>query len=312
MKKMVFIFVILISYGSLTGQYQLFNKDFEEWVEMPVTGNPTYAYYTPWGEIWATSNEASMVFLAKPSVSRTTDKYNGTYAAKIETVQLGTSKGSGTIFTGKFKVDVANPLNSTKFGIPFTDKPISFRGFYKFIPVANDSFDIETYLTKWDNVAKKRDTVAAAVISREQSILAKSSYTEFNLFYTYYLQESPDSLSIIMASSADGSNFNAAIGTTLIVDAISLEYYPLNVETSVKQREILVYPNPIEEIVTIESKEFTAREMKVYNSVGSLLLYKQLNSSKENISTYALPSGIYYYTVSKKDGTTESGKLFKK
>lgn len=278
---------------------------------MPTSGG-NVEYYTPWGDIWATSNEASMIFVAKPSVSRTTDAYNGTYAAKIETVQLGSSKGSGTIFTGKFKVDIINPLNSTKFGIPFTDKPISFHGFYKFIPVANDSFDIETYLTKWDVVNKKRDTIAAAVISREQSMLAKSSYSEFNLFYKYYSQESPDSLTIIMASSADGSNFNAAIGTTLIVDAISLEYYPLAIENDLKNKDLSIYPNPLGDEFTIQSNSVAYKELKLYNGNGQLLISKKLFHDKETISSSALTPGIYYFSLSKNDGTIVSGKLLKK
>lgn len=67
MKKIVLaVFISLITVGSFA-QYQLFNKDFEEWVKMPTSGG-NVEYYTPWGDIWATSNEASMIFVAKPSV----------------------------------------------------------------------------------------------------------------------------------------------------------------------------------------------------------------------------------------------------
>jgi hypothetical protein len=227
-------------------------------------------------------------------------------------VQLGTSKGSGTIFTGEFKIDISNPLNSTKFGIPFTDKPISFHGFYKFIPVANDSFDIETYLTKWDNVNKRRDTIAAAVISRELSIVAVSDYTEFNLVYNYYSQETPDSLTIIMASSADGANFNAAVGTTLIVDAISLEYYPLSVENKVQKGNLSVFPNPVVQDLTIQSEKENLKDLKIYNATGKLVLSKKIKSNNESISMRGMPPGIYYYSISKANGTIETGKFLKK
>jgi hypothetical protein len=311
MKKIVYLLFLLSLSDFISAQYQLFNKDFEEWVEMPTSGG-NIQYLKPYGDIWATSNEASMVFVAKPSVSRTTDAYNGTYAAKIETVQLGSSKGSGTIFTGAFKIDIINPLNSTKFGVPFTDKPISFRGFYKFIPVANDSFDIESILTKWDNVNKRRDTIAAAVISREQSITAVSSYTEFNLFYNYYSQESPDSLTIIMASSADGANFNAAVGTTLIVDAISLEYYPLSIENKVQKGNLKVFPNPVAQDLTIQSVKGNLKDLKIYNATGKLVLSMKIESDTEIISMNGMASGIYYYSIGKIDGTIETGKFLKK
>ena len=303
----------MIGYQYIIGQYQLFNKDFEEWVEMPTSGG-TVKYLTPYGDIWATSNEASMVFLSEPCVDRTTDAYNGTYAAKIKTVQLGTSKGSGTLFTGKFKIDVLNPLNSTRFGIPYTDKPLFFKGFYKFMPVDGDSCRIASYLTKWNATNKSRDTIAAASITRQQSITATSTYKEFDIFYKYYKPATvPDSLSIILASSADGANFNAAIGTTLIIDAISLEYYPLSVNKLQKDNAILAYPSPIEDMLTIESNETTIGQIiNIYSDLGSLIITKKLSSSKEQISFSGLPTGIYYYSIDKKDGKIETGKLLKK
>jgi hypothetical protein len=311
MKKIVFCLFLLISGGSILGQYQLFNKDFEEWVEMPTSGG-TVQYLTPYGNIWATSNEAAQMFLAKPSVTRTTDSYQGTYAAQIETIQLGTSKGSGTLFTGKFKLDIIHPLNSTLFGIPMVDRPIFLKGYFKYSPVSGDSCRIASYLTKWDQVKKRKDTIAAASINRSQSITATTVYKEFDIYYHYYSNSAPDSITIIFASSADGSNFNAAVGTTLFIDAVSLEYYPLVVDKLQNQNEILVYPNPAENILTVESKvSFPGREIMIYNSVGSLIFTKQLVSEKEDIPISKLPSGFYYYSISKNDGTFENGKLFK-
>ena len=205
-----------------------------------------------------------------------------------------------------------NPLNSTKFGIPFTDKPIYLKGYYKYIPVAGDSCRIASYITKWNTGTKKRDTIAAASITQAQSIATVNTYTEFDIVYHYYSADTPDSITLILASSADGANFNAAIGTKLYIDEISLEYFPLSTETLIKPKEILVYPNPVSENLTIESKKSFGIEIKIYNALGSLILAKHLQSEKENISTVELPSGFYYYSVSKKDGTSETGKLYKK
>ena len=41
---------------------------------------------------------------------------------------------TGTLFLGKFITDIANTLNSTKFGIPYSNKPISVKGWYKYTP----------------------------------------------------------------------------------------------------------------------------------------------------------------------------------
>ncbi len=312
MKKTLFCLFLMISYSSIIGQYQFENCYFAAWEDMPSTNAPVGVYQKPVGNTWATSNEASMLLFALPSVQKTSDSYIGEYAALIQTVDIQGTKGSGTLFTGKFNLDINHPLNSTKFGVPFTDKPVYLKGFYKYFPVAGDSCRIASYITKWNTGTHKRDTIAAASITREQSIATVNSYAEFDIIYHYYSANTPDSITVIFASSADGANFNAAIGSKLYIDEIFLGYYPLSTETILKPNEILVYPNPVSDNITIESKKLNGQEIKIYNALGNLILMKKLRSEKENISTTMLPSGFYYYSVSKQDGTLESGKLFKK
>jgi len=312
MKTTLFCLFIMFLSVSMIGQYQFENSNFDTWEDLPSTGAPAGTYQKPVGNIWATSNEAAMVFYALPSVKKTTDSYLGGYAALIETIALGTTKGAGTLFTGKFMLDIINPLNSTKFGVPFTDKPIYLKGYYKYIPVAGDSCRIASYITKWNSGTNKRDTIAAASITRAQSIATVNTYTEFDIAYHYYSSNTPDSITLILASSADGANFNAAIGTKLYVDEISLEYFPLATESLIKTNDIVVYPNPVSDNLTIESKKSIGQEIKIYNALGSLIFTRQLQSQKENISTIQLPSGLFYYSISKKDGTLETGKFYKK
>lgn len=41
---------------------------------------------------------------------------------------------AGSLFTGIFKTDMNNTLNSTKFGVPFVGEPATFTGYYKYTP----------------------------------------------------------------------------------------------------------------------------------------------------------------------------------
>ena len=43
---------------------------------------------------------------------------------------------SGSVFTGKFELDLKDRLNSTKFGISYDKKSAYFRGWYKYTPGA--------------------------------------------------------------------------------------------------------------------------------------------------------------------------------
>jgi hypothetical protein len=251
-----------------------------------------------------------MIFVTEPSVKKTTDAYKGEYAALIQTVQLGTTKGSGTLFTGKFILDLQNPLNSTKFGVPFTDKPVYLKGFYKYIPVSGDSCRIASSLTKWNSNTKKRDTVAFATISHSQSMTVVNTYTEFDIIYNYRSSDTPDSITVVFASSADGANYNAAVGSKLYIDEISLEYFPLSAEKFQNKLGINVYPNPVSDFLIIEStNDIDGRLIKIFNSNGSLFKTKTLNQSREELNISDLPKGMYFYSIDKKNGTIETGKF---
>lgn len=311
-KAILFICLVAATFG-LKAQSQLENCYFAAWQDIPSTTAPAGVYQQPVGNTWATSNEASMLFLALPSVKKTSDSYMGEYAAMIQTVALGTTKGAGTLFTGKFKLDIINPLNSTKFGVPFTDRPVYLKGYYKYLPVNNDSCRIASYLTRWNSGTHRRDTIAAATISRAQSMLTVSQYTQFNIIYTYYSELSPDSITVIFASSADGANFNASIGSTLYIDEISLEYFPLSINRLNDTKWIMVYPNPVGNQLNFKSDQIKMiKSVKIYNYLGKMVQLAENQNSTTSMDISALAEGLYFYSLELFDGSTEGGKFVKK
>jgi hypothetical protein len=314
MKRAILILAVLLPTIKAFTQSQLENQYFAAWQDIgSITGYPGI-YQEPVGHTWATSNQASASLNAEPSVKSTTDAYYaGNYAALIQTVKIGSINGSGTLFTGKFNLDIPHPLNSTKFGVPFTDRPVYLKGFYKYLPVNNDSCRIASWLTKWNPAKHQHDTIGAATISRQQSQLQVNTYTEFDIIYHYYSANSPDSIIVIFASSADGAYYNAAVGTKLYIDEISLEYFPLEVEKIQKQKDFLVSPNPASEYLVIKSHDMPKDvQIKIFNTNGSLLKTKKIENTNERISIADLPEGVFIYEISKPDGAIETGKFLKK
>ena len=73
----------------------------------------------------------------------TSDAHSGNKAALIKSID---TKGgdmviakipkvtTGSLFLGSFETDIFNTLNSTKFGIPYSSKPVSLKGWYKYTP----------------------------------------------------------------------------------------------------------------------------------------------------------------------------------
>jgi hypothetical protein len=314
MKRAILILAVLLPTFKAFTQSQLENQYFAAWEDIESPNAPPGKYQEPVGNTWATSNEAAMPLMGEPLVIKTSDSYIGEYAALIKTSLILGRIASGTLFTGKFKLDYDNFLNSPKFGVPFSDRPYYLKGFYKYIPVNDDSCRIASWLTKWNNSTHRRDTIAFATISYEQSKKTISTYTEFDIIYNYRSAASPDSITVIFASSADGANFHGGIGSALYIDEISLEYFPLSVVQKVKEeKDFIVSPNPVSEYLIVKSK-YPPKDVKIniYTSNGSFIKTKKIENSFDKISITELPVGLYMYEITKPDGMIETGKFIKK
>lgn len=244
--------------AELSGTY-----DFETWVPGVEGQKPEMTFYEVAGG-WSSSNTGAqllkaMSFTDRYVVTETDDAHSGKSAARIETVY---SKGAnffgmlvptvttGTLFQGKFITDPKNTLNSTKFGIPYSKKPVTLKGFYKYTPgeefyrcespatcdkavvdpgsvdqcainavlyEVNSFEDDSEYLTGMN--VKTSDKIVA--IASLPDGTAKANWTSFEIPFTYvqeYDAAKKYRFAIMCSSSSDGDNFNGAPGSTLIVD----------------------------------------------------------------------------------------------
>ena len=223
-------------------------------------------WYTPSGKnyqepgindatIWATGN-AGVVTLTTANVKPVT--ISGTdLGAEMITKDLGTlgqlvgqRMAAGTIFTGKFILDVANPLNSAKFGIPFTGRPVSFTFSYTYAPgspyrngqgqilTKNDSCDIYLLLENRENNQVKR--IATGWYRNTETV---DTYKEITIPLTYgtipqgspvYMypvngsfgtgSEPVTHISFVAASSAYGAFFEGGVNTRLVINNVKLNY----------------------------------------------------------------------------------------
>lgn len=249
--------------AELNGTY-----DFETWVPGVDEMEPEMTFYEVAGG-WSSSNTGAQFLKALGMassyvVTQVSDAHSGKSAASIQTID---SKGAnfgfvrvprvttGSLFQGKFITDPLNTLNSTKFGVPYSKKPISFKGFYKYTPgkvfyrcesaatcdiTTEDpntvdkcainailyevtDFDDESQCLTGLNVKSSDKIVAVAQL---QDGSAKDNWTSFEIPFTFKKEYDPAKkyrFAIMCSSSSDGDNFNGAPGSTLIVDDFEIE-----------------------------------------------------------------------------------------
>lgn len=247
--------------------------DFESWT--PYQEGSESGFYNPTG--WCSSNEGALYLMAFGGladsyvVMETSDAYSGEKAALVTSID---TKGAdmwiakapkvttGSLFLGNFVVEITNTLNSTKFGIPFTQKPVSLKGWYKYTP-GEEYYSVteEPYVDHCHEAvldSTKTDECMISVVLYETSEYDEENYSDCltgvegeNNIYTpsrvvaigqltdgaqaewtnfelplEWRQEYDASknyrLTIICSSSKDGDKFSGAPGSTLIVDEFEL------------------------------------------------------------------------------------------
>lgn len=276
------IFICITTYSYC--QTSIPEGGFENWVQES-------SYEEPAGNWWTSLN--SLNSLGGPvTVTKVTDFYSGSYAAKLETKMWGTFILPGLLVSGTF-------ITSPPFviqGQPFTDKPIRFKGYYKYISVNNDSAAIFAMLTKHNSITGKRDTLAIA----KQAVLATTlTYTPFNLEFIYSSSETPDSIDVVFSSSANGANFSGQIGSTLVVDEIVLEYGTGVFELLTPEVEVSLFPNPAAESisVTIDNVKEFLLDYTIYSFDGKIVQQGTIKSTETNISITGIEAGKYLFNV---------------
>ena len=253
MKKIYFLlFFFCVSFAY--AQTQLPEGGFNNW-----TISSTGEYEEPSGNFWTTLN--SLKLLGGPvTVRKSTDFHLGTFAARLETKQWGSFLLPGLLVSGSFETEAPFIIQ----GKPFTEKPMKFKGWYKYTSVNNDSAAIVTLLTKYNNASNKRDTIALAVLKVKNTV---SSYTPFDINIDYTQNGvNPDSITVVFSSSANGENFQGQVGSILWVDDVSLEYSTGVQESLLPEFGINIFPSPANQTININcSDSLPSRERSCYS-----------------------------------------------
>lgn len=190
-----------------------------------------------------------------------TDGYDGA-AVKLETKDTGPlgkvanmRLAAGNLFIGTFDVQNAlkDALRATRFGMPFDRKPLRITGWYKYRPGENmqdrQGDIIEGKTDRGDIYAvfyRNHDDSGNAImldgsdvkthpcivaIAQVDELLTTDKWTEFGADFIYSEEIDPVllvgrgySLAVVFTSSVEGASFCGAIGSTLYIDKVKVEW----------------------------------------------------------------------------------------
>ncbi len=308
MKKLtifIFLCVYILQYNA---QNLSFSFDNAEW-ETYSCGNGQPDYQEPKPTTFFTTLNKLCTIGLQPiiTVSQTTDAYMG-QAALLRTQVLGSANPDSTptlfstlipglINSGTFNTaNIANPLEQ---GQPYTDRPTCFTGWYKYLPINQDSAAISVRLTKGGQI----------IGSAEQVILsAVTNWTQFNLTFNYVSTNNPDTIIMSFASSAGGQAGDGYKGSKLYID----EVFVGTCTNTIADENIIfatLFPNPTTQHIEVNwNNNVGAIQFELYTLEGKKV--KEMNLfSPTQISLEGLTKGIYFYQIKDNQGKIQRGKV---
>lgn len=248
----------------------LYKYRFERWIEnaklhyeMPVEYGMDGTEQHP----WSSSNVGVAMYqqFKTPDlypVHSVTNAYGGKNAAEMRT-QKGPGKifdslvipvVAGSLFTGTMNLlnAMKDPLTATQFGLPFSEKPIRFKGYYKYKvgegkyiypegkqPHSEKDFcavysvfykvDEETKVLDGTNILTHKNIVAIAKLN-DRNPTPGDDFQSFDIAFDYSksdhvvdFDKNDYKLAIVFSSSFYGDYYEGVPGSTLVVDDVEIE-----------------------------------------------------------------------------------------
>lgn len=286
MKSILFTLLVLVT---LQVRGQIANGGFEAWdTTYPnVYSNildETFGIPAPLGGIidhWKSSSGYG--------ISRTTDSYSGDYSLILHNWY-------------------GYAWEWINYDEAISYRPQSFEGYYKYEAsnINGTSHGHATVaLTRFNGVTN--DTIARGDYVFDDA----DAFTPFTIDFDYSSSLTPDSIHIYVI------NADRSCDTNIVCHFLYLDELNLSGDISAFHPVILregladIYPNPVQEMLQIESATIVPIQFELYNSLGVKLSSVLVPPGAKSLDLDELASGVYYYYVTDGQGGFQSGRVNK-
>ncbi len=223
-----------ITFLSLTLSAQILNNSFESWTADTLLGGGILSGDIFWEDPdnWGTANSTTQdpALGGFSQARKDTSANTGNFSVQLETERIVIQtfgidvNAPGVVTNGSITLDINQLLTGEidfesmiTGGKPIgsNTRPATLDGFYTFAPVSVDTFGVIVSLTRWDATENEQEQVGGGFF---QGSVATSTFTAFSVDLEYISCNDPDSVLIVVLSSAsqDGED-----GTLMNVDDVS-------------------------------------------------------------------------------------------
>jgi len=297
MKKVYTVLTIAtMAAFNASAQNPLPNNSFETW-ETVNAGIGTYNEPVDWNS----ANTCSYI-LSVSSVSQSNDAHSGSSSAKLETKQAGNILIGGVLSTATMVCNPANP--GITGGIPYTLRPDSLVGWYKYTPQGADTAYIQFILfdANGDSVSYTKKKLIGTV----------TSWTRFSAPISY-INNNPVAVSSFLANSSWGNSNQgqAVVGSIMYLDDVELVFSTgTGIDEHALSTQVNLFPNPANGVLHVTNNSGTELRLELMDITGKTVQRSQVGMDNTNVNVEQLAPGMYLYRLSDSNGTaTRTGKL---
>jgi|688.fasta_scaffold295036_2 hypothetical protein len=300
MKKTIILCSALSLGLALNAQTNIPNGNVESWQTFnDVMGSP-YDDLGPDADRSKNFLRTLNAILEAPLTQQSAYKISGTGAYSGNSVVVATSLVAGSIlvpgYLGTGDVDIA--AATIYLGRPFTGRPLAMKGVYKYEPVNGDSAAFYCSFSKYDALNQTSNTIGEGNLVVTNAV---TDWTPFQVPINFSGSDAPDSVNVIIASSAayDLVNLQGSVGqvgSALYLDDISFEFpASLDAYSDVKAQ---VFPNPSSDFVQVRLEQAQEKiRLRLYSTAGNQVLEVLGNGNEISASVANLPAGNYVLII---------------
>jgi hypothetical protein len=300
---MTMIFMTAAFDGPVTASSEIWLDDILLLGQVPQIPNSGMEHWTtvesseaqPW-----TSLNAFTAIGATNSLTRSTDSYHGSYAARIETVDVF-GDSMGILVLGNLFSDYPSG------GMSVSHNPRKLRGYYKYSPVGPDTALAGLFSYHWNDATDSLELVEPVIVK----LAPASTYQPFEVMLNYNSWPWVDSLAIAFASgNFEDDGAYTGMGSVLLIDSLSLEYYPAGL-SELPIPNLRVYPNPASDYIEMSLPGNQSIQLDLYSLLGQLV-HRANSEIQEGIAVRfpvnTVESGDYIFVIRSGQGIA-SGKI---
>lgn len=285
--KHTLLSIFLVTLATATSWAQVPNGSFDNTTSESGCSQP---------DGWSTVNGSTGSFGLCTAESETSNAYSGN-ALKIssEFFFFAFQVIPGLVSNGNIDIN----SQSVSGGVPFTERPTSFSGWYRAEPESGDTYSMIAVLIN-ENTG---DSVGVSIFEGNTTV---TEWTQFIQPVQYLNEQTPTLLQITMFAS---DPVDPQDGSTVWFD--ELDYQSLTVGITESQKEqITAYPNPVADNVYFELGDIEQAMVTVYNIIGVRVMEANLSGLNNRLDMTSLPSGTYIWQMASFEGEPiKSGKL---